>query len=207
MSRHSRSFFPEKLPVITTFCILSLIGCVTTPTQHTEWLNHQQALLDITKFTTKGKVAFIDQEQRISANFVWKQDGNAVSLRITNFFGATLFKLDTIPKYAILTDHVGQSYVGTNASNLLQRLIGISLPVDAMSHWIKGLPEEKNKFQLSTDNRLEYLSENNSLSNPGWQVKYQSYDVATNRLLPAKIIMNQNHKKVCLVISNWKYTP
>ncbi|MDD1781487.1 lipoprotein insertase outer membrane protein LolB [Enterovibrio sp. ZSDZ35] len=186
---------------------LSLSGCTTTPpVPLTQWETHQTALSDIQNFTVKGKVALISPEQRVSANFVWQQQGDNLSLRLTNFLGATLLKLDATPHRAELTDNDGKRYVGGNAANLLKSLTGIALPVDDMMFWIKGLPAAGNEYQLGADNRLASLSENPIGSNkPGWQLDYLSYDSNTASLLPAKIKMFKNDQKVNLVISQWTY--
>ncbi|PML76492.1 lipoprotein insertase outer membrane protein LolB [Enterovibrio norvegicus] len=203
MTRHVKHFFHALLLVAS---VLGLSACATKPAPMTEWETHEQTLLDITQFTAKGKVAFISPAQRVSANFVWEQNGDAMSLRLTNFLGSTLLKLEATPKGAILVDNEGQRYIGKDAASLLQKLTGIALPVNDMTQWIKGLPAETNDFTLGADNRLAFLSENDASTNkPGWQLDYQTYDAATDSLLPAKIKMNQNDQKVNLVISNWKY--
>ncbi|WP_028023628.1 lipoprotein insertase outer membrane protein LolB [Enterovibrio calviensis] len=185
---------------------LALSGCTSIPAPTTEWDNHQAALEDINNFTAKGKVAFISPEQRVSANFLWKQQDDELSLRLTNFLGTTLLTLDTTPNMAVLVDGEGQRYVDRNASTLLRNLTGVALPVDEMTQWIKGLPTEKNDITLGGDNRLAFLSENNADTNqPGWQVEYSAYDASTGSLLPSKIKMNQNTQKVNLVISEWIY--
>ncbi len=187
--------------------VLILSGCATPPpVPQTEWEAHQAALVAITDFTAKGKVALISPEQRVSANFIWEQNGDDLSLRLTNFLGTTLFKLDATPKMAVLVDGDGNRYMGRNAASLLQKLTGIALPVDEMMQWVKGLPAEKNQYTLGADNRLAYLSENAPDTNqPGWQLEYSAYDADTKSLLPAKIKMNQDQQKVNLVISEWVY--
>ncbi|WP_407332458.1 lipoprotein insertase outer membrane protein LolB [Enterovibrio sp. 27052020O] len=185
---------------------LALSGCSSVPAPSTEWQTHQDTLTEIKNFTAKGKVALISPEQRVSANFLWQQKDDELSLRLTNFLGTTLFTLDATPNMAILVDNEGQRYVGRDAASLLQKLTGIALPVDDMTQWIKGLPTEQNDFTLGADNRLAFLSENKADTNqPGWQLEYSAYDANTNSLLPAKIKMNQNVQKVNLVISEWIY--
>lgn len=187
--------------------VLILSGCATPPpVPQTEWEAHQAALVAITNFTAKGKVALISPEQRVSANFIWEQNGDDLSLRLTNFLGTTLFKLDATPQMAVLVDGDGNRYVGRDAASLLHKLTGIALPVDEMMQWVKGLPAEKNQYTLGADNRLAYLSENAPETNqPGWQLEYSAYDADTSSLLPAKIKMNQDQQKVNLVISEWVY--
>lgn len=199
-------FSPTRFALVCLLPLLVLSGCSTTPAPKTEWQTQQDALSAITAFTAKGKVALISPEQRVSANFIWEQNGDTLSLRLNNFLGATLLKLDANPNVAVLVDGDGKKYVGRNAASLLQQLTGIALPVDEMMQWVKGLPSAQNDFTLGADNRLAYLSENKSGTNPpGWQLEYTAYDEATGNLLPSKIKMNQHQQKVNLVISEWVY--
>ncbi len=185
--------------------LLTLSACVSAPPPKTEWQNHQSTIKKIKQFTAKGKVAFISPEQRISATFHWRQTNEDLSLRVTNFLGNTLLKLDASPTHATLTDNNGQAHVGTTATNLIKELTGVALPIEDMTDWIKGIPSDKNSFTLGADDRLSHLSQFKNKSNPGWQVNYDSYDPATNNLLPSKIPMNLNDQKVNLVISTWTY--
>lgn len=187
--------------------LMGMTGCSTKPIPQTEWQTHQATLSAITDFTAKGKVALLSPEQRVSANFVWQQKGDALSLRLSNFLGSTLFKLDATPDAAVLVDGDGKRYVGRNAASLLEQLTGIALPVDEMMLWVKGLPAEQNGYTLGADNRLASLSEHktNTTSQKGWQLEYTAYDADTNNLLPSKIKMNLNQQKVNLVISEWVY--
>ncbi|NGN99550.1 outer membrane lipoprotein LolB [Grimontia sp. S25] len=197
-------FRRHRVLVVFFFALLGLTGCSTQPIPQTEWQTHQKALAEITDFTAKGKVALISPEQRVSANFVWEQKDDELSLRLTNFLGTTLFKLDATPDIAVLVDGDGERYVGRNAASLLKQLTGIALPVDEMMQWVKGLPAEQNEYTLGADNRLAFLSEDKADTNQaGWQLEYTGYDADTNNLLPSKIKMNQHQQKVNLVISEW----
>lgn len=189
------------------FIMTTLAACSVSPSrQATQWQDHQQSLQEITDFTVKGKVAFIDPNQRISASFVWQQKQDEMVLNISNFFGNTLFKLTVTPHYARLIDADAKQYTGVNGAQLLKELTSIDLPINEMSQWIKGLPTKNNSYTLGQDNRLASLSQFNLTSeNKGWQLDYLSYDPNTQDLLPSKITMHQNEQKVKLVISEWIY--
>ncbi|KXF79850.1 lipoprotein insertase outer membrane protein LolB [Enterovibrio coralii] len=198
----------HPLILLLFLSLFGLSACTTTPppAPTTQWDAQKAALSNIKDFTVKGKVAFISPEQRVSANFIWQQEGDTLSLRLTNFLGATLLKLDATPERAVLVDNDGKRYVGGNADLLLRSLTGVALPVEDMMYWIKGLPAADNDYQLGADNRLATLSENALDSNqPGWQLDYTGYDANTDSLLPSKIKMTQNDQKVNLVISQWTY--
>ncbi|ATF10478.1 lipoprotein insertase outer membrane protein LolB [Candidatus Enterovibrio altilux] len=188
--------------------ILILMGCSNKLAPQMEWQIHKQTLLNITQFTAKGKIIFIGPEQRISANFIWEQNHNAILLQLINFFGVTLLRLEATPNYAILIDNEGQRYVGKNAASLLRQLTGMTLPINEMTQWIKGLPTGNNNFRLSADNRVVFLSTDDSSTNQlSLQLEYPTYDSNICSLLPTKIKINinNNHQKVNLIISNWKY--
>lgn len=203
-------FQHKSIFIAITFLVL-IAGCSmpsNAPRLPTQWLTHQATLSKIDHFTAKGKVAFISPKERVTARFIWKQNGDKLSLRVINFLGTTLFTLETTANSAMLVDNQGQQHLGPDAKILLERLTGILLPVDEMVQWIKGLPTEQNSFTLGKDNRLAALSQHDSSRfQPGWQVDYRAYDPKTNNLLPSTINMHQQLQKVNLVISEWIYTP
>ena len=112
---------------------------------------------------------------------------------------------DVTPTHATLIDRDGNSHIGENATQLIEDLTGLELPIQDMMLWIKGLPSQDNGYALGKDNRLVALEQFKADPNKGWQVTYKAYDEKTNNLLPTKLTMIDAEQKVNLVISEWIY--
>lgn len=183
-------------------------GCATTPIEPTQWIEHQSTVEKITQFTATGKLAFISPKERLSATFYWQQDKETLSLRLSNFLGATLLKLDASPDHALLIDNEGVEHKGKNAKSLLKALTGVNLPINDLMLWIKGIPAKNNAYTLGEDNRLASLYENkeDKENKKGWEVTYSAYDENTDNLLPASITLTYEQQEVKLRVSKWEYT-
>lgn len=114
-------------PVVMVIVVATIMtGCATPPPPpSTDWVLHRDALETITHVKAKGKVAFISPKERFSANFLWEEKGEDVSLRLTNFLGATLLTMNIDGQGALVVDNDGNEYRGRNADLLLARLTGL----------------------------------------------------------------------------------
>lgn len=200
--------------LLTVITVMLLASCATNKQENmpssapTNWDNRQAILRNITNFTVNGRVAFLGTSQRISANFLWEQRGDSLTLRLTTFFGSTLLRLEASPGFVSITDDKGNRYSDSDAGRLLANLTGISLPVEEMKLWLRGLPSPKNSYTLTAQNdRIAQLKQFASpdINKSGWVVNYLTYDPATNGLLPEKIRMEESGQKVNLQISSWTF--
>lgn len=185
----------------TTSQVPQVISQKVTP----QWLEHKAKLEKLENFDIRGRMAFHSDEQKISANFLWVQQGDNLSLRLTHFLGSTLLKIDSTPRATVIVDHRGNRYQGKDMSSLVESLTGVDLPIEQLVDWIKALPTKVNSYQLNERHLAAKISE---YSPPkeylGWQMTYSSYANFNQILLPTKILMQNQDQKVNLVISNWK---
>ncbi len=201
---YSKPFLLIPLLAFTTL----FSGCATAPIAPTQWIEHQSTVEKITQFSVTGKLAYISPNERLSASFYWQQDTDNLSLRLSNFLGATLLKLDVSPHQAVLIDNEGTQHQGENAKSLLKRLTGVNLPISDLMLWIKGIPAKNNAYTLGEDNRLASLYETKAdqTSSKGWKVTYEDYDRDTDNLLPSSITLTYAEQEVKLRVSKWEYT-
>ncbi len=201
--------YPKPFLLFSLLAYTSLFtGCATAPIEPTQWTEHQSAVEKITQFSVTGKLAYISPKERLSASFYWQQDTDNLSLRLSNFLGATLLKLDASPDHALLIDNEGTEHKGKNAKSLLKKLTGVNLPISDLMLWIKGIPAKNNAYTLGEDNRLASLYENKEGegNKKGWKVTYDAYDQNTDNLLPSSITLTYEQQEVKLRVSQWEYT-
>ncbi|MFD2179388.1 lipoprotein insertase outer membrane protein LolB [Veronia pacifica] len=193
-------FRPVFLSLIS-FCLLIVSGCTSlTKTSSGTWESHQAQLQTLNRFQLSGKVGFISLKQRVSANFVWKQDNQNIELRLYNFSG-TLLTLNTTGKETRVTDKDGTTYFGADAQSLIKRLTGINLPLNNLPGWLKGLPGQNEDFILDSDEKVNTITSRQ----PGadWTLSYPSYTNTDDIVLPSRIRMNNDSQRVKIDISDW----
>ncbi|MDO6708872.1 lipoprotein insertase outer membrane protein LolB [Photobacterium sp. 1_MG-2023] len=205
--QNKKSSGAGKTRVIGSF-LLILSGCTTTSQSGqpvTSWDIHQQALQTISGYQATGKLGYISPEQRFTANLNWKNETGADHLRLTNFLGTTLLKLDTQPGRAVLIDNDGKRYQGPDAAALVLKLTGISLPVNQMRDWLIGLPSGADTYQLNAENRVAYLAK--QVGSQLWQLDYNVYDESATPALPSRLVLSQGDIRITLLINRWQVQP
>ena len=193
--------------------VLLIFGC-SSSTQNThsnsgqvtnEWRVNKSLLEKVRNFDITGKVSFKNKDQAISANFQWQQQGQNISLRLTNFFGATMLKLVHNQYGTTIIDHKGKTHKGGDSATLIASLTGVKLPISELANWLKALPLATNGYQLNKLNTLaslsQYAAPNQKL---GWQISYPVYGRFANILLPKEIQMKDKTQQVSLSITNWR---
>lgn len=198
LKRHPFPYFNLRQWILAIIVATVVTGCATpTPPPATDWDLHRNALEAITHVKAKGKVAFISPQERFSANFVWEENNGDISLRLTNFLGATLLTMNIDDRGARVIDNDGNEYRGENADLLLARLTGFMLPVAELPDWLIGLPNQNEDYVLGTDHRLK------SLNYGRWNVDYSRYDAASKPALPSQMTLSDGQQRVKLAVSDW----
>jgi len=121
-----------------------------------------------------------------------------------------------------LSDNKGVLHRGSNAEELLTRVVGWPIPVDALSHWLFALPysDQPYRFQLDEEGHVAVLEQQ------GWSIEYSHYkdygfsdtgseqlthsDSSEKRKLPRKLIAtkqlaDQQQIVVRLNTKSWKW--
>jgi outer membrane lipoprotein LolB len=99
----------------------------------------------------------------------------------------------------------GEVYRARSPEAGMQRWLGFSLPLSALTHWVRGKPAPgfPATTQVSAaDGELLVLEQ---LS---WHLEYSRYGTTSDgRLLPGKIVATRNDIKVTLLPAEWTFAP
>lgn len=198
------------------FITIVLAGCSTIPEQPTsvEWVSHQAQLEKITHYQAQGKLAYIAPDQRQSLNFIWKHSPNESQLRLTTFLGQTALNLTVNEQGAKVVTYDDDVFAHRDASVLVKRLTGLSIPIQHMPQWLLGNPEQADMFSLNESNTLASL--NKMVGSQFWQLDYTGYrnhPITLNQSseestsielpLPAKLTFKHDQTRINIVISKW----
>ncbi|USD40441.1 lipoprotein localization protein LolB [Vibrio sp. SCSIO 43135] len=199
------SFMSRLISFLVAFLILS--GCSSLPESQmsVEWQAHQDKLASIETYKAVGKLGYISPQERQSLNFQWTHSQDRSQLRLTNFLGQTVLNLVITPQGAIVNTYDDQTFSDVSATQLVKRLTGLTIPVDQLQDWMRGMPTGSDSYELNVNNTLSTL--NKTIANQNWQLEYLSYqDIDFNSSplpLPQKMRLNQADTKINLVISKW----
>ena len=214
-------------------CSLTLAACQTVstpkPDQEAQWLSDkdhfkgqagQLALLG--NWHLSAKVGVATPERKETANLVWQFSDQANSVRLFGPLGVGAIRIEFDRSGVVLSDNKGVLHRGTNAEELLTKVVGWPIPVDALSHWLFAVPHPDlpYRFQLDDEGHVSAPEQQ------GWSIEYSDYkdygysESNTSRVsvpsspekqkLPRKLIAtkqlgDQEQVVVRLITKSWKW--
>lgn len=203
---------------------LAVTGCATQPeTTSADKVSgdrittHQQKLADIDEWEFQARMAFFNDrdDERHTASVRWQHSPQRLAIRITHPLRGTLAELEQTPQHALMTDREGNQYMAPDISELLQRQLGITLPVSLINNALLGRhPELELRDIVYYDDgtlaeyqvRLPRVSSATPDDAEWWQVQLFNYQpAAENRaLLPHRLHLDSADYRVRLAISRWQ---
>ena len=187
---------------------LFLLGCASKhsapPSAETTTTPPPVAVIKKTRqlssWEIQGLMAVKSPKKSFSANLIWLQQGpHHYHLRLMGPFGnGTVLINRQGENVTYQDDHT--RITAPEASSLLYKKTGVRLPVDALYHWIKGLPTAAPITQATYDKQHHLLT----LQQQGYILQYASYESINGYALPKKITLNGHHLMVKLIIKHWQ---
>nr|WP_308873005.1 lipoprotein insertase outer membrane protein LolB [Thiothrix subterranea] len=141
--------------LVAACCALTLGGCATqtkSPTVGAEvpnkpadaqsaWQQRQAEFARMSSWRLQGKVGVQFQEQSASFNISWLQTGNdQYEMNIKNPLTGSIVAYLKGERSEVVMQANGKTYKDSNAERLLQAQLGVSLPLDGMKYWVRGIP-------------------------------------------------------------------
>lgn len=189
--------------LILILFLLFLGGCA-------QKINQQAVLYDDWKtqltlqnnWRVEGKLAFISPEERQSANLNWQQKQALNELVLTSFIGTRILGLKQTATSAELK-YDGETYHDTNASRLLSRLTGFTIPLDNAKQWLKGTVTD-GEITLDSLERTQQVS---YIDNTGlkWLIEYGEYQQIEGYWLPKKLTLKHQQLKIKIQLYQWHF--
>ncbi|WP_404402384.1 lipoprotein insertase outer membrane protein LolB [Idiomarina seosinensis] len=173
---------------------------------------HQQRLQRIFRWRLSARMAVLRQQpkQRESVYLTWRwQRDQLISqhLQFSHPLKGQLAELHIRPDSATLS-YQQQTYQAASASELLQRLLQVEVPVDALSQWVLGKATARLQQQTYLpDGRLATASVAGSAGRL-WQIQwFYPQTAATQPALPSQIHLQSNQLEIKLQLTDWQVEP
>ena len=201
---------------------IMLSGCATKPSsplkgniQTVTSEQRAEQLLKNKKWRLKGKIAFIQQiqndnditDKRESASIIWQvnEKKQTQELNLTSYLGMNVLHLRS-NKNQHLIKVEGKEYRGTNLSQLIYSLTGLTLPTEALTFWLKGLPY-KTDDKLQIDEKTQLPKRLSSyFHNALWQINYSNYQRFNGIEMATKFTLKKENLLIKVAVNNWSFT-
>jgi outer membrane lipoprotein LolB len=135
------------------------------------WQARQAALMAVTAWHIRGRLAVRAADQGGHATLDWKRDGERHRLDFTGPLGRGHLRLTRDSRGAELRDAGKRVWRASDAGRLLYRATGWIVPLDDMNYWVLGLPAPgaTPERQLDEQGRLKRLAQS------GWDIQFLEY--------------------------------
>jgi outer membrane lipoprotein LolB len=187
----------SKYLLIITLCLLT-VGCSITSSKNPQFYQEQNKILATkNNFKISGKIAIINNTQKISTYLNIEVLDNTYLIYLTDITGSTIFKLTKDKNKAELIDKDGNIHTGDNANKLVKELTNIDLPCDDLPFILKGNPLDF-KHTNAADGSLESVDYNDM------HIEYQNYMEQNNLILPRNINITGSEFTLRIKINSWE---
>lgn len=205
MNKLTLSFF-----TLLSFSLIVLSGCSSLTNNHQKISEHQnitertEKLTALSQWKINGKMAIISPKERHSATLNWHYQGDKKrqTLNLTTVLGIQVFNLESVKGMHVI-EVDGERYQSPDLNELLSSLTGLTLPTQAMTFWLKGLPylaDDKIFYNRETQLPQTLTSFHD---NKQWSVNYGAYQQIKQYQLATKFTIKQENITIKVNVHQW----
>ena len=204
-----------KLPFLTllSFILVVMSGCGSLSNNHQQITDHQnitertKKLAALSNWKIKGKLGMISPKERhsLTLNWFYQGDKKRQTLNLTTVLGIQIFKLESVNDMHVINVD-GERYQSPDLNALLSSLTGFTLPTQAMSFWLKGLPYLKSD-KITYNEQTQLPHRLTSLHDGGnWNLTYGKYQQVGQYQLATTFIIKQGNLTIKINVHQWDVT-
>ena len=155
---------------------LTLASCTMvkekTSLEPVGWQEQQEQRQQTKIWEVRGRLGVQTQTTGGSTDLIWKQSGEDYKIRLILPLGSGSYLIQGNQQYADIRHPDGQKKSVRNIDNVFSSILGVSLPVNAIRDWVRGLPARSLSVEEMHWNDQGLL---NTVQQSGWAVEMTSY--------------------------------
>ena len=170
----------------------------------TTWLQHLQKIEKIRAYHAKGQIGYISPQERFSSRFEWQyQNPRSYRLKLYSLISKSSLLIEMHQNGMTVSDQDGNQQSASNAKLLLQKMIGMDIPLEHLAYWLKVQPAPHSDYQVGQNHFLGAFSY--SLDGSVWTADYLSYH-AQNAMPENILLKNQNTSQTLKIrVDEWEF--
>lgn len=94
----------------------------------------------------------------------------------------------------------GRFYVAQDVESLTKQVLGWTMPLSLMSHWVVGLPSRGSEADVQRDAKKQITL----MHQAGWEIRYTRYANNSADALPTRFVMKNDKLEMTVVIDEWE---
>ena len=168
-----------------------------------DWEARLQQHRQIEDWTIRARLGVQSETDGGSFDVFWQQVADAYEIRLIAPMGqgAVLINGDSNGVKISLAD--GRTEYSNDADALFSSMTGLSLPVNGLQDWLRGMPIQGEEIQYISWNELGQLYK---FEQKGWQVEMSRYKAVADYELPHAFYLereDQPELSVRLLVREW----
>ncbi len=167
------------------------------------WAQRVSALARYKDWGLRGRVGIRHGEEAWQAGLEWVQEGDAFLIKLFDPLGRKVAILRGRPGQVDLKTSRGVSARAADAEQLMEDLLGWSLPVSGLRYWIRGLPAPgagEGEVRMAWDDRGRL----SRLQQAGWTIVYAEYQDTPAISMPRVLRLSRGTVAVKVLIKEWR---
>lgn len=182
---------------VATFAVL-LAACASAPPQPSIRTTVDAA---DTPFSIAGRISARRGDAGVAGAFTWTHDAAHDAIDLSTPLGQTLAKLEGSADGVEVRLPDGRTQTAATWRELTERAFGVTIPVDGLSAWVRGVPRAAEPFTIERDARGRTAL----LRQQGWEVVYAYADDAAERPFRASLSYpGPDTIEVRVVVDRWQ---
>lgn len=169
-----------------------------------DWETRLQQHQQINDWTIKARLGVQTETEGGSFDVFWQQNADAYDIRLIAPMGqgAVLITGDSSGVTISLAD--GQSEYSQDADELFASMTGLTLPVNGLRDWLRGMPiqdEEIHNISWNENGQLYKVEQR------GWRVEMSRYKAIADYDLPHRFYLEREDRpelSVRLLVREWQ---
>jgi outer membrane lipoprotein LolB len=162
----------------------------------------QPGVVEVGGFSVKGKLAVRLPDDGFTSSFLWQHAPGHDEIELWGPLGQGRSRMVDDAHGVTVYTAKGEVYRARSAEAGMQRWLGFSLPLSALTHWVRGEPAPEYP---TTSQTISAGGELLVLEQLSWRLEYSSYETTFGRLLPGKIVATRDDVRVTLLPAEWSF--
>ena len=152
-------------------------------------------------FSITGRISARRGDAGIAGSFTWTHDASHDAIDLSSPLGQVLAKLEGGPDGVLVRLPDGRTQSASSWQELTEHAFGVTIPVDGLAAWVRGMPRDVAPFTVERDGRGRV----SLLRQQGWDVVYAYADDAAVRPFRASLSYpGPEPVEVRVVVDRWQ---
>ncbi len=153
------------------------------------------------RFHLEGRISVKTEDQAFSGSIRWQHAPGDDDILLSSPLGQGVAEIRRREGKTVLTDSEGKRYEATNSEDLLEKTLGLHLPLAGLASWVAAQPRPRVPFTAYQDAKGRLVS----LEQDGWRMDFGRHQNLGGRWLPGRIFASRGETlEFRLAINKWE---